>query len=423
MKDLAAESSPVDERQALVSRICASRTFARTVRLRELLLHIAHSAIHGRTEELSETEIARRVFERGDDFVPVDDSVVRSSARQLRLKLKEYFDDEGRDEAWRVEVPKGSYIPVFTHKALASPPATAALPRGSVWLKASLAANALLAASLVILLWNQFAPRRAPASLINAFLSGVSANVPIVVSDFSLAGMRHTVSAGKPDALTLDHYVVWDYAPLTPGPDASSDVRRAFELFRSHRLTRSGDLALTVRLLHALGADHRVTVRHARDVSPRELRGGSHILLGNPNTTPWAEPYEGRLGFRWLRGRGYQDLLAAGGERAMYLMPDNAFNERGTGYGRLAVLPNLSGQGQVLLLSGINMVTMEAAGEAAVDSSIWAEIRGRLGIRQHGPLPAFEVLLQTEAVDNTPQHAKVIKARLIPPGRGPDRDK
>jgi len=83
------------------------------------------------------------------------------------------------------------------------------------------------------------------------------------------------------------------------------------------------------------------------------------------------------------------------------------------GYGRLAVLPNLSGHGQVLLLSGVNMVTMEAAGEAATDPAIWAELQSRLGISSSRPLPAFEALLKTEAVDNTPQHAQIVKARLI----------
>lgn len=423
MSNLVTQSNGVDERQALVARICASRTFLRTVRLRELLLHITQLTLQGRAGELSETQIARHVFARGDDFVPVDDSVVRSSARQLRLKLKEYFDGEGRDETWRVEVPRGSYVPVFTKGV--HPPSSEAglLQRRSNWLMASLAANVSLVAVTALLLWAKFSPNRSTDSLVSAFLQGVSAHVPIVVSDFSLAGMRHLVMPANPGPLTLDHYVVWDYSPLTPGSEASGDARRAFELFRSHRLTRSGDLALTVRLLQATGIDPRMTVRHARDVSARELRSGSHILLGNPNTTPWAEPYEARLGFRWLRGRGYRDLLAKGGEPESYLMPDNSFNERGMGYGRLAVLPNLSGLGQVLLLSGINMVTMEAAGEAAVNPSLWSEIRGRLGIRESGPLPAFEVLLETEAVDNTPQHSRMVKARLLSKGNQADESR
>jgi hypothetical protein len=41
----------------------------------------------------------------------VEDSSVRVHARQLRLKLHEYFDGEGREEPMIVEIPKGAYNP------------------------------------------------------------------------------------------------------------------------------------------------------------------------------------------------------------------------------------------------------------------------------------------------------------------------
>ena len=37
---------------------------------------------------------------------------MRGAARQLRLKLKEYFDDEGRTESLVIDIPKGGYVPV-----------------------------------------------------------------------------------------------------------------------------------------------------------------------------------------------------------------------------------------------------------------------------------------------------------------------
>ena len=43
----------------------------------------------------------------------MEDSSVRVHARQLRLKLHEYFDGVGRDETMIVEIPKGAYAPVF----------------------------------------------------------------------------------------------------------------------------------------------------------------------------------------------------------------------------------------------------------------------------------------------------------------------
>ncbi len=43
----------------------------------------------------------------------VEDSSVRVHVRQLRLKLHEYFDGEGRDETCIVEIPKGTYTTLF----------------------------------------------------------------------------------------------------------------------------------------------------------------------------------------------------------------------------------------------------------------------------------------------------------------------
>ena len=87
------------EKQELVERVARSRSFGRAPRLRELLLYITHEALEGRPEELSELRIGVRVFGRPESYNPADDNIVRVSARQLRSKLKEYFESEGRDES------------------------------------------------------------------------------------------------------------------------------------------------------------------------------------------------------------------------------------------------------------------------------------------------------------------------------------
>lgn len=409
-----------DEQRAMVMRVCSSRHFAKSPRLREFLLHITERSLENRAAEINEIEIAREVFERGVNFTPQDDSVVRSAARQLRLKLKEYFDDEGRTEPWRVDVPKGSYVPVFVPQQTGSDPPPVAAPvqqssKRLLWLLAG--GNAILLALCSGLFW-YFGLRRSalpadPPSLVSTFLEGADGTVPVVVSDFSLAAMRH-LKQSDPSEFTLDEYARSDYTQLRSGPNDSRDTSRIFDLLRTHRITRSGDLSIVVGILRASGLNRRVVIRHARDVSARELRPASHIILGNPYSTPWVEPYEERLGYRWLRGRGYRDVRAADGQLAEYVSKGSSFDEWGSGFGRLACLPNLSGQGSVLLISGINMVTMEATGEAALSPESWVELRKRLGITASSRLPAFEAILRTEALDNAPQHAQVVAARRLP---------
>ena len=74
---------------------------------------MAERALHGHSHELTEHNIGIAVFGKAADYSPVEDSSVRVHARQLRLKLHEYFDGEGRGENMIVEIPKGSYAPVF----------------------------------------------------------------------------------------------------------------------------------------------------------------------------------------------------------------------------------------------------------------------------------------------------------------------
>ncbi|MGH9609603.1 MAG: hypothetical protein ACRD34_07990 [Bryobacteraceae bacterium] len=63
----------------------------------------------GQAEELTETHIAEEVFRR-EGYNPAEDNLVRAAVRQLRLKLKEYFETEGKDDAFVAELPKGSYM-------------------------------------------------------------------------------------------------------------------------------------------------------------------------------------------------------------------------------------------------------------------------------------------------------------------------
>src|ERR1700687_3490350 len=102
-----------DERWQLVQRIVSSPPFQKSVRLRELLEYVAKRTIHGHAQELSEQHIGNALFQKPSGYSSLEDSSVRVHIRQLRLKLHEYFDEEGRDEPLVLTIPKGGYAPVF----------------------------------------------------------------------------------------------------------------------------------------------------------------------------------------------------------------------------------------------------------------------------------------------------------------------
>src|SRR6202030_1250765 len=110
---LSADDLLTDERWQLVQRIISSPPFQKGTRLRDLLQFITEQTIHGKAHELTEQHIGNALFHKPSDYRPLEDSSVRVHVRQLRLKLHEYFNEDGRNEPLILDIPKGSYAPVF----------------------------------------------------------------------------------------------------------------------------------------------------------------------------------------------------------------------------------------------------------------------------------------------------------------------
>jgi len=102
-----------DDRWELVQRINESPHFVSSARLRDFLLHVTTCALRHTPEEATEQQIGIQVFQRIPGFNSSEDSIVRSHARLLRLKLSAYFNAEGAAEPLIIEIPKGHYLPVF----------------------------------------------------------------------------------------------------------------------------------------------------------------------------------------------------------------------------------------------------------------------------------------------------------------------
>jgi len=99
---------------AAVDRLLASPAFARSERQRRFLQYIVTETLAGREERLKGYAIGVEVFDRDRHFDPAIDSIVRVEAARLRWKLQEYYGREGRGEAVRIDIPKGSYAAQIT---------------------------------------------------------------------------------------------------------------------------------------------------------------------------------------------------------------------------------------------------------------------------------------------------------------------
>jgi len=104
---------PPEEIQKQLNRILHSRVFRHASALQRLLQYLINRAVEDPFAEIKEYTIGVDVFERGADYDPQSDTIVRVQIHRLRLKVKEYYDSDGANDPIIVEIPKGHYVPSF----------------------------------------------------------------------------------------------------------------------------------------------------------------------------------------------------------------------------------------------------------------------------------------------------------------------
>jgi adenylate cyclase len=108
------QSSPTAEDVlSEIDRIFASDDFDGSPRSRGFLRFIVEETLAGRQDALTQEAIATHVFRRRDDFDPTVDPIVRIQAGRLRRSLERYYLLQGAGDRVRVELPRGTYVPVL----------------------------------------------------------------------------------------------------------------------------------------------------------------------------------------------------------------------------------------------------------------------------------------------------------------------
>jgi hypothetical protein len=100
------------EKLEQLSKILQSHTFQGSESLKIFLKYIVNAALQNQSTDLKEYTIANDVF-GNTNYDPRIDSTVRVQAGRLRVKLQEYYETEGVEDRWVIELPKGHYVPAF----------------------------------------------------------------------------------------------------------------------------------------------------------------------------------------------------------------------------------------------------------------------------------------------------------------------
>jgi len=418
-----------DARWQLIERILATGPFQKSERLRELLPYLTERAIHGHSHELTEHNIGIGVFGKASDYSPVEDSSVRVHARQLRLKLHEYFDGEGRGESMIVEIPKGSYSPVFrsAKQTLAEPvpilaPASAApvqakprrLPAFVSWTLAALLA--IVCVFLSIRLIGAPAPAATPPWPLSDVFDGTN-HTQIVIADVNYGMLR--IASQQPGS--LEEYLRPDMQRNLTPEHLSTREARIMNYIASSNLTSYADVVVATTLSNIVSANRSlISVRSARDVRLRDLEDGNYVFVGSPSSNPWVTLYQNKLNFKEGEGvvgesmKFFVNEHPNSGEQKTYQGLEFT-GSAGQDYATISLLPTANGRGSVLILQGLQQEGTEAAGLFLANEGLRAQLRKTLGIHGNPTKPVhFEVLISTRAVAGAPNATSIVAARLLP---------
>lgn len=96
-----------------LERLLTHPLFSNSKRYPVLLAHTVEQTLKGNASELKERSIGIEVFGRSPSYDANADPVVRITAGEVRKRLIQYYYDPTHDGELIIELPSGSYVPVF----------------------------------------------------------------------------------------------------------------------------------------------------------------------------------------------------------------------------------------------------------------------------------------------------------------------
>ncbi len=107
--------------QSQLERILGSPQFRDSLRLTRFLSFVVATTLAGKSGCIKAYTIATQALDRGTDFDPQNDPIVRVEAGRLRQALMRYYAKDGRDDPVLIDLPRGTYVPNFRRRASAPP--------------------------------------------------------------------------------------------------------------------------------------------------------------------------------------------------------------------------------------------------------------------------------------------------------------
>jgi len=399
--------------------ILASKHFKSADRCSQFLRYVVLNELDGHHERLKERTIGTEVFLRPPGYATGDDPVVRVQAGEVRRRLEQYYQGLPQPPKLRIELPVGSYSPVFhwgqAHAEIKAqtqpaPPASTPASRWGQPLKiASLLVFVILAAFVARYFINSSHRLAEPKSALEQFWGpAIASHQPILIClanapDNSSGDVYQRFSETHSGASQTQVGGITTALPLNPGEKAASGV-----LPVSPELVPQADASVAVALAGLFGKlDKPSQLRVGAAATYEDLRNFPAAVIGGFDSR-WTMQLVASLRFVFLWDKGQytiREQVPGGRSWTTRLGPHGETVEDFAIVGRL--IDSKTGQFTVTV-AGIGPRGTQAAGEFVSSSRFLQE-----GLAQ---APAdwqnrnLEVLLQTTVTDSVagPPHVIAI---------------
>ncbi len=400
-------------------RVLRSATFSNAPGLKCFLEFIVSLAEQGRSDEISEYAIATQVFGRPPKFDPASDTIVRTQAYRLRLKLKEYYESEGRADGITIEVPKGHYVPVFQSRpgnGLLEPAPTIDVPPPPEPASATPAAlrrtlrmrvpGAILLAIVMFaggaLVGSRWLEQRHSASaagkdrvIEDQFWSGFfDSHRNILVSFWDFVYLVSEDNVLLP--LGGQHPMMERFVPAEPNAaDNQKLAALAGRLYYENGYAPLGDMLAVQRLsmlFTSLGAN--TTAIRAHQLTLEELKRNDVVFLGafedrgnllwQPEHWPWR--FARRSGTKPWTSYFVDTAAPADANSHFALELDPGSHVIRTDHALISVVPGVNPGRRVITLGGLTTSGTQGAAEFLTSETGLRELLAAIGTRENGHL-------------------------------------
>ncbi|KAG1700626.1 hypothetical protein GQR58_005313 [Nymphon striatum] len=100
-----------------LSRLKNSKGLVHSPALQKILDYVISQELEGSGESIKAYTIGIDALGKSPSFDPLVDPIVRVNVGRLRKNILTYYENEGKNDPIRIEIPKGSYRPTFLPKA------------------------------------------------------------------------------------------------------------------------------------------------------------------------------------------------------------------------------------------------------------------------------------------------------------------